>query len=80
MNYKLKCSNINDEDTMEDEIKDETSNTNLCENMWIKDRELEFNRSIEFISNSNPLLGFFVIEPALLYLDSNYFRVYYHDT
>lgn len=48
----------------------------MCNDVSLAQRDLEYNKSIEFASNDNSILGFFVIKTVFLYFDKKYLRVY----
>ncbi len=69
ISYEVKCSQEEGTDMLENIS---------CENYaHIAPRSLSHTRDIEFLNSQVKILGFFVLQPALLLFDKQYLHVYY---
>ena len=41
----------------------------ICQEVNVPESVIEYSKSIDFVSNNNPVIGFFIVEPAMLFFD-----------
>eukprot|EP00347_Sterkiella_histriomuscorum_P005059 403358058 len=52
----------------------------ICQDVQLNQRNQESNKTIEFSSNDNPILGFFIIDDVFIFFDKSYIRVFLPET